>query len=102
MRLLSAGDAAVLVELEPAVVLSFAAVLQEQPHPAVTDVVPAERTILVRFEPALARPAQIADWLHSRPHGSSRPVQHALESGAAMQGGRMDPRQCPAELGGCG
>jgi KipI family sensor histidine kinase inhibitor len=78
MRLLPSGDAAVLVELEPAAVLAFTDVLRQHPHPAMTDVVPAERTVLIRFEPALARPTQIADWLRSLPPGASQPPQGPL------------------------
>jgi KipI family sensor histidine kinase inhibitor len=65
MRLLAVGDAAVLVELEPDAVLPFAEALRAQAPAAVTDVVPAERTVLVRFLPGAARSAQIADWLGS-------------------------------------
>ena len=70
MRLLPAGDAALLIELEPDDVLPFAGALRERAHPAVTDVVPAERTILLRFDPTLAPPAQIAAWLRGLPPGS--------------------------------
>ena len=65
MRLRPVGDAAILAELEPSAVLPLVAALRQQPHPGVTDLVPAERTVLVRFQPRLARPAQIAAWLRS-------------------------------------
>jgi KipI family sensor histidine kinase inhibitor len=71
MRLRPAGEAAVLVELEPSAVLPFVAALTQRPHPEVTDIVPAERTVLVRFRPQAAKPAQIAAWLRSLPVGAA-------------------------------
>jgi KipI family sensor histidine kinase inhibitor len=63
MRLLAFGDAAVLVEFDaPDAVLPFIAALHSRP-PGVLDVVPAERTVLVRFDPRQARLAAIARWL---------------------------------------
>jgi KipI family sensor histidine kinase inhibitor len=60
MRLLPVGDAAVLVEFdEPAAVLPFTIALQHLPPLGMLDVVPAERTVLVRFDPGLTRPAAI-------------------------------------------
>jgi KipI family sensor histidine kinase inhibitor len=53
VRLRAAGDAAILVELDhPDEVLPFAAAVGRAPHPALTDVVPAERSVLVRFADA--------------------------------------------------
>jgi KipI family sensor histidine kinase inhibitor len=64
MRLLPVGDAAVLAEFDdPAAVLPLTVALQQHPLPGVLDVVPAERTILVRFDPGLVRPAAIGQWL---------------------------------------
>ena len=78
MRLRLMGDAAVLVELAPDAVLPLAESLREQGHPAVTDIVPAERTVLIRFEPRRAGPAQIADWLRSVPIGAATATGTAL------------------------
>jgi KipI family sensor histidine kinase inhibitor len=79
IRLLPAGDTGVLVELDdPAGVLPFAAALRDQPHPAVTDIVPAERTVLVRFPAAPSRPAAVAAWLRSVTVGSAPPVPGPL------------------------
>jgi KipI family sensor histidine kinase inhibitor len=74
LRLRPVGDAAILVELDPSAVLALVAALQERPHPGVTDLVPAERTVLVRFQRRLARPAQIAAWLRSVPLTSAEAV----------------------------
>ena len=75
IRLLAAGDAAVLVEFDdPADVLPFAVAAREQAPPAVaevvSDVVPAERTVLVRFAGHPDRAARVIDWLRSLPVGS--------------------------------
>jgi KipI family sensor histidine kinase inhibitor len=65
-RLLPMGDAAVLVELDdPADVLPFAAALRSRPHPDVTDIVPAEQTVLVRFAGPCSHPEQIGTWLRA-------------------------------------
>jgi KipI family sensor histidine kinase inhibitor len=78
MRLLPVGDAAILAELAPAAVLPLVAALRERPHEAVTDVVPAERTVLVRFQPRLAAAAQIAAWLRSIPPVAAEVVKGPL------------------------
>jgi KipI family sensor histidine kinase inhibitor len=78
MRLLPVGDAAILAELAPAAVLPLVAALRERPHEAVTDVVPAERTVLVRFRPRLAAAAQIAAWLRSIPPVAAEVVKGPL------------------------
>lgn len=50
-RLLPVGDAAVLVDLgDLAEVLAWSAALQSRPLPGVVDVVPAARTVLVRWD----------------------------------------------------
>jgi KipI family sensor histidine kinase inhibitor len=75
IRLLAAGDAGVLVEFDdPAQVLPFAEALRQAPaavRAAVTDIVPAERTVLVRFAGHSARAATVIDWLRSMPVGSA-------------------------------
>lgn len=68
MRLLPAGEAAILVELPAAAdVLPLAAGLQQQRPAAVTDLVPAERTVLVGFDPAVVSADQIARWIRGTP-----------------------------------
>jgi KipI family sensor histidine kinase inhibitor len=64
MRLLAAGDAAILVEFEdPAMVLPFAAQARLHRLPAVNEIVPAEITVLIGFDPRLAGPGGVARWL---------------------------------------
>lgn len=64
MRLLPVGDVAVLVEFDdPSAVLPFTVALQRFPPSGVLDVIPAERTVLVRFDPGITRPAAIGRWL---------------------------------------
>ncbi len=72
MRLLPAGEAALLIELpSPDDVLPLVAGLQQHRLAAVTDLVPAERTILVGFDPAVLGAGQVADWVRS---ATPRPV----------------------------
>jgi KipI family sensor histidine kinase inhibitor len=79
MRLRPVGDAAILAELdEPGLVLPFAEAVNRQSPPGVIDVVPAERTVLVRFDPARARPAVIAHWLRGLSSGSSGLIEGPL------------------------
>ncbi|TYB38833.1 5-oxoprolinase subunit PxpB [Actinomadura chibensis] len=53
MRVLRAGDAALLVETEdPATALRLNAALRDQSLPGVVDVVPGERTVLVMADPS--------------------------------------------------
>jgi KipI family sensor histidine kinase inhibitor len=64
VRLLPAGEAAILVELpHPDDVLPLTAGLASDRLAAVTDLVPAERTVLVAFDPALAAADQVAHWI---------------------------------------
>jgi KipI family sensor histidine kinase inhibitor len=72
MRLRPVGDAAILAELdEPGQVLPFAEAVNRQRPTGVIDVVPAERTVLVCFDPGRARSAAIAHWLRGLSSGSS-------------------------------
>lgn len=64
MRLLAAGDAAILVELDdPRAVLPFAAAARRERPPTVTEIVPAELTVLIGFDPHLTRPGDVAGWI---------------------------------------
>ncbi|MDQ3591355.1 MAG: allophanate hydrolase subunit 1 [Actinomycetota bacterium] len=66
MRLLACGDAAVLAEvddLEQAMALHAAVVAE--PPPGVVDLVPAARTLLVRFAPDKTSPGEVAKRLRS-------------------------------------
>lgn len=66
MRLLPAGAAAILIELPTDDdVLAWVAGLERHRLPAVTDLVPAETTILVGFDPARASAAVIAEWIRA-------------------------------------
>jgi KipI family sensor histidine kinase inhibitor len=66
MLLLPAGEAAILIELPASGdVLPLAAGLQQFRLPAVLDLVPAERTILVGFDPAVISAEQVCQWVRS-------------------------------------
>ena len=78
MRLLACGDAAVLAEvddLEQAMALHAAVVAE--PPPGVVDLVPAARTLLVRFAPDETSPGEVAKRLRS-----VRPVDQRAGSDA--------------------
>ena len=80
MRLLPAGEAAILVELPAADdVLRLTAGLHQDRPSAVTDVVPAERTILVAFDPAVLSADQVARWIRAAPS-----VAHAETGSGAV------------------
>src|SRR5688572_29641816 len=69
MRLRPCGDAALLVELgDLGEVLALAPALDagRATAPYVTDVVPAARTILVRFDPSPSSAAAVAAWIRER------------------------------------
>lgn len=73
MRLLSCGDAAVLAEVDdlPAVLDLYAALARAE-LPGVTDLVPAARTVLVRFDPAVTEAAVLGRALRAvRPGGDA-------------------------------
>ncbi|WP_198149989.1 urea amidolyase family protein [Castellaniella caeni] len=79
-RLLSCGDAAVLLEWRSLdQILALFPVARDSRPPGVTDLIPAARTLLVRFRPdQIARPVVCA-WLHrclaQVPEPTSTPVQ---------------------------
>ena len=78
MRLVACGDAAVLAEvddLEQAMALHSAVVAD--PPPGVVDLVPAARTLLVRFTPGETSPGELAKRLRS-----VRPVDQRAGSDA--------------------
>ncbi|NKS63211.1 carboxyltransferase domain-containing protein [Rhodococcus hoagii] len=64
MRILDMGDRALLVEFDglDATLAHFRGMTAD-PHPAVTDLVPAARTVLVRFRGV--RPDHVAAWVRS-------------------------------------
>ncbi|SDN45136.1 sensor histidine kinase inhibitor, KipI family [Klenkia soli] len=80
MRLLPAGDAALLVELADLdEVLALHAAL-DPPPTGVVDVVPAARTVLVAFDPAVVASDSVARWVRSaRPVPGARPDAGDLE-----------------------
>jgi KipI family sensor histidine kinase inhibitor len=68
VRILPAGDAAVLVELaDLAEAGHLYASLRADPLPGTLDVVPATRTVLVTVDPAVTAPEQVAAAVRSRP-----------------------------------
>jgi KipI family sensor histidine kinase inhibitor len=80
VRLLPYGDAAVLVEVgDLAAALALHADLLARPPAGTVDVVPAERTVLVRVDPAVADVAALRADLASR-----RPAPHHLADGALL------------------
>jgi KipI family sensor histidine kinase inhibitor len=69
-RLLPAGDAGLLVELSPATpraVLGLRAALDASRPRGVVDLVPAQGTLLVVFDPALVRRDDVAAWVRAAP-----------------------------------
>lgn len=67
VRLLPYGDRAVLVEVaDLASVLAVYRGVRSQVHPAVIDIVPAARTVLVTFDPAGSTPESVGKWLVER------------------------------------
>jgi KipI family sensor histidine kinase inhibitor len=66
MRLLPAGDRAVLADLtDAAATAAFFRALGEDRPAGVEDLVPAEVTVLVRYDPAVVAPAELGHWLRS-------------------------------------
>jgi KipI family sensor histidine kinase inhibitor len=61
VRLLAYGDAAVLLDLDGIEdVLGWGAALRDNPPPGTVDIVPAARTVLLRFDPALTTAGRVA------------------------------------------
>ncbi|CAN5839837.1 hypothetical protein BH20ACT6_BH20ACT6_02630 [soil metagenome] len=79
MRLLPCGDAAVLAELDDLdAVLDLYGALLDTALSGVVDVVPAARTLLVRFDPSKTDVGTVARTLRStRPRGGSSRPEHA-------------------------
>jgi KipI family sensor histidine kinase inhibitor len=70
VRLLRAGDAALLAELSPGTpraVLALRARLDATRPPGVVDLVPAEGTLLVTFDPDAVRRDEVAAWVRAAP-----------------------------------
>jgi len=68
VRLLTAGDAGLLVEPSPGTpraVLALRAALEAGRPPGVVDLVPAEGTLLVTFDPDAVRREDVAAWVHA-------------------------------------
>ena len=79
MRILNAGAAAVLVELDGLdPVLGLHAALRRSPLPGVVDLVPAARTLLVTFDPAATSADRVVAGLRDRP------VEPAARHGGAL------------------
>lgn len=76
MRVLPCGDRAVLVELDGLPeVLGLCAALRADPPPGTGEVVPAARTVLIRYDPARTGPERLAGEL--RRSGTGRADQRA-------------------------
>ena len=87
VRVLPAGDAAVLVEVAggaTADVLRLDAALRADPPDWVQDVVPAHASVLVSFDPRAVRPGQAADWV--------REAGRAAAEAPAPPGGTVEIR----------
>jgi KipI family sensor histidine kinase inhibitor len=75
VKLRPCGDAALLVELDDLnEVIALAAVLEADRAavPTVTDLVPAARTILVRFDAVPSAARGVAEWIRRQPLASGR------------------------------
>ena len=73
MRLLPVNQDALLVELDDLdQTLALFDALQADPLPGVTELVPAARTVLVGFDPAVCRPQALAAAIMARRGGSRR------------------------------
>ncbi|MDV6013962.1 allophanate hydrolase subunit 1 [Haloechinothrix sp. LS1_15] len=81
MRVLPCGDRAALVELDTlAEVLGMTEALRADPPTGATDIVPAARTVLVRFDPARTSPDRLAAELAGRERRpATRPGCHTVE-----------------------
>ncbi len=80
VRLLPCGDAAVLVEVADLdAALALHADLRAHPPAGLVDAVPAERTVLVRLDPAATTVAELRDDLVAR-----RPSVHPAVDGALV------------------
>jgi KipI family sensor histidine kinase inhibitor len=77
VRLLPCGRRAVLVELDD--VLGFQAALEQAPPDGLVELVPAARTLLVRFDPAVTDPDRLGAVLRE-----VSPVDSALSSSAEV------------------
>ena len=82
-RLVDLGDAGVLVEVGglPDVLALFAALERDRRQglaPIVEDVVPAERTLLVRFDPSVTDVGDVRRWLLRTKPVPGRPVDAGL------------------------
>jgi KipI family sensor histidine kinase inhibitor len=72
------GDSGVLVELDgPDRVLALDAALRVEPLPGVIDVVPAERTVLIRYDPARVDATGVARWVREVPAAPTGPGRGA-------------------------
>ena len=78
MRVLPYGEQAALVEVDtPGEVLGLAETLRADPPAGTTEVVPAARTLLVRFDPALTNLSRLSDELVTRDRRPARRAGHS-------------------------
>lgn len=81
MRLMPCGDTAVLAEVEHLqTVLALYRELHREPVEGVVDLVPAARTLLVRYDPATTSVEVVSDWLrHARVDTGAAPAERTVE-----------------------
>ena len=92
MRILPCGDAALLVELgDLDEVLALYAGLSDRGLDGVTDLVPAARTILVRFDPAVTSAGALAEAVTATPRTpGTRAAAGAVEIPVRYDGADLD------------
>jgi allophanate hydrolase subunit 1 len=87
VRLLPVGDVAILVELTgTAEVIALHAALEGTRPPWIDDLVPAEHTLLVRFDPGAAGSADATDWIR-RAAAAAAPGPGSTGPGSTGPGG---------------
>ncbi|WP_235038043.1 5-oxoprolinase/urea amidolyase family protein [Microbacterium sp. 18062] len=92
-RILPMGERAVLVELDGLDgVLALAAALAASPLAGIDEVVPAARTLLVRYDPARVGQARVRAWVaDAAPAPASLPTASTCPTGAAPEPAAPEP-----------
>ena len=97
-RLLPMGEGAVLIETEgPASVRALRAALEASPPAGVREIVPALRTVLVRFDPDRIAPERVRHWILSAPPASVGTAVTEVDLPIVYDG--ADLREVADELG---
>src|SRR3954452_20373750 len=88
MRLLPCGERAVLVELQDLdTVLGLHAALESGPTRGVIELVPAARTLLVRFDPTVTDAERLGEALRAVTFSAGAPAEGALVEIAVVYDG---------------